>query len=512
MYKPTFGPLNFFSCLLLLMMPALASAQSDSCRNADFSEHDFNGWTGYTSVYPYNTPGTNIGNPGGQYPSPPYYYKEGIVNGRHTIITKSLPDPFTCGNVQTLPPGEKQAVRLGNGGLGPWGSGVEWQREFLSYDFTITESNYLIVYKYAVVLQDPISPNTPSHPKELRPRFVVSLKDQQGNPLSSSYAPIEFYADSVESIHSRCREGEATKLGANFANDGDVMYCDWSTGGYNLHGYIGKTVRIMFETWDCGLSGHFGYAYLTAKCDGIMQIAVSSCTPGAPVVLTAPVGFTYKWLPSGKTTQSITLNNPAIGDTAYVELTSPDGFKSSLKTTLFTNYPTADFTMDSVICKNVPAHFFDKSTGAVSWDWRFGPSTYPAVSDQNPVYTFGNAIPYNVRLIVKNVVGCTDTVIKTVNVCVPAGIHTYTQEPVFNVSPNPSAGSFKLDITALQTDMVHLQIVDILGRTIYEEKIKTTNSSLQKELDIPASDGIYFLSIHAASINKVIKLVKKENN
>lgn len=499
-----------FLYILLFMIPALVTAQSDPCSNADFSERNFNGWTGYTSVYPYNTPGTNIGMSGGQYPSPPYYYKEGIVEGRHTLITKSFPDPFTCGNVLTLPPGEKQAVRLGNGGLGPWGSGVEWQRDFLSYDFTITESNYVIVYKYAVVLQDPVTPGMTSHTKELRPRFVVSLKDQQNNPLSTSYPPVEFYADSVQSVHTPCRLSEAEKLGVTVANQGDLRYCDWSTGAFNLHGYVGKTVRVMFETWDCGLSGHFGYAYLTAKCNGQMQIAASSCTPGVPVVLTAPLGFTYKWLPSGETTQSITINNPAIGDTAYVELTSPDGFKSSLKTTLFTTYPTADFTTDSTICKNIPAHFFDKSTGAVYWDWYFGDGVISGSRDQNPVHTYGNSLSYNVRLVAKNMEGCADTIIKTINVCVPAAINSYSQQAVITVYPNPSTGSFKLDASALQTDNVHVQIIDLLGRTIYAERSTTKNGSLQKELEIKAQDGIYFLNIKGGSVNKVIKLVKKD--
>lgn len=502
-----------FLYVLLFTLPALVRAQSDSCSNSDFSEHNFNGWTGYTSIYPYDTPGTNLGFTGAPYPSPAYYYTEGIVDGRHTLITKSVPDPFTCGNVLTLPPGEKQAVRLGNGGIGPWGTGVEWQRDFLSYDFNITKSNYVIVYKYAVVLQDPIYINGPSgHTKDLRPRFVVSLKDQQGNSLSTAYLPMEFYADSVHSIHTFCRLSEANKLGVNAANPGDLMYSDWSTGGFNLQGYIGKTVRVMFETWDCGLSAHFGYAYLTVKCNGHMQIAVSSCTPGVPVVLTAPVGFTYKWLPSGETTQSITLNNPAIGDTAYVELTSPDGFKSFLRTTLFTKYPTANFTSDSTICKDIPAHFSDNSTGAVYWDWHFGDGMISGSRDQNPVHTYGNSGSYKVRLIAKNMEGCRDTIIKTINVCVPAAINSYSQQPVFTVFPNPSNGSFKLDASALKTDNIHLQIVDVLGRTIYEEKIATKNGSLQKELEIKTQDGIYFLSIKGASVNKVIKLVKKENN
>nr|MBA3705823.1 hypothetical protein [Bacteroidota bacterium] len=160
--------------LLIFYFFASAQAPPSACDNLDFSRGDFTNWVGHTSVYPANTPGTNV--------NIPYYYKTGIVPGRQTIINKSTPDIYACSNVMTLPPGVPFCARLGNGGIGPWGDGVQWQRDFLSYSMIVTTSNSLLTYKYAVILQDPnkdVSGNPP-HPEPIRPRFGVSILDGSG--------------------------------------------------------------------------------------------------------------------------------------------------------------------------------------------------------------------------------------------------------------------------------------------------------------------------------------------
>ena len=94
------------------------------CANSDFSMGDFTNWVGHTSIYNKSTiPESTIDN---NNPAFSYYYNTGIVAGRHSVITTATPDPFTCGNVMTLPPGETHSVRLGNGGQGAWGNEVLW--------------------------------------------------------------------------------------------------------------------------------------------------------------------------------------------------------------------------------------------------------------------------------------------------------------------------------------------------------------------------------------------------
>ncbi|MEO6903467.1 MAG: hypothetical protein ABI315_09945, partial [Bacteroidia bacterium] len=273
---------------------AQATNKPSSCANSDFSLGDFTNWVGHTSIYnKATTPQSTINN---NSPGYAYYYTAGIVPGRQTIITTATPDPFTCGNVLTLPPGEKQCVRLGNGGQGPWGNGVGWQIDYLDYTFSITPSNSLLIYKYAVVLQNP-SPTGLKHTKAIRPRFIVTIKDASGKLIDPVCGMKEDFSDSTVFGYRNCSEKDATALGGiNGGDAGDFVYRAWTTVGVDLRKFIGQNITIGFETWDCGAGGHFGYAYLMAKCDSL-GIKSSACSDNGSVKLTAPDGFAYKWLP-----------------------------------------------------------------------------------------------------------------------------------------------------------------------------------------------------------------------
>src|SRR3990167_11438500 len=100
------------------------------CPNANFSQNNFTGWSGFTGNY--NNPGQT----------------HGIVNGRHTIINTQGVDPYSCGGLNMIPPGATSSCRLGNNGTGAQG-------EQLRYQMTVDATNALFVYKYAVVLEDP---------------------------------------------------------------------------------------------------------------------------------------------------------------------------------------------------------------------------------------------------------------------------------------------------------------------------------------------------------------------
>ena len=285
------------------------------------------------------------------------------------------------------------------------------------------------------------------------------------------------------------------------------MYSDWRTVGVDLSPYIGQTVRIKFETWDCGLGGHFGYAYLTAKC-GEMKIEANACIPGNPVTLTAPEGFSYKWLPSGETTQSITISNAKLGDSVTVEMTSVTGCKKNLKRAVF-SYPTADFVMDAKTCIDIPTQFTDM-TGSPSntWNWNFGDGTIS--TDRNPIHTYKKEGTYMVTLFVKTESGCEDSVSKSIYVCPNSGINEAAKKLNIHAYPNPTTGTFKMEVSEANIGTVQVAITNILGQVVYSENNAVKNGLLQKELDLKEQpDGVYFVSIQNKEYQAVIKLIKK---
>lgn len=501
----------FIFLVVLFVSPITTKAQQTKNENIDFSLGNFTNWVGYTSCYPFDTHGSNIKNPGnnGVTPISQYYYKEGIVDGRHTIITSASSDPFTCGQVMTIPQGVKYAARLGNGGIGPWGDGVAWQREFLSYDFVVSSTSSLLTFKYAVVLQDSNDPNNlTNHTIDLRPRFAYTIRDNGGNIIDPVCGRKEVFYDSTNILLHKCLLTEAQKLGAVSKFEADLIYTDWTTVSFDLRRYIGKTVNIRFETWDCGMGGHFGYAYLTAK-SGEMKINSSSCTPDSSVTLTAPDGFRYKWDAFGDTTQSITVKNPQAGDVVSVELTTESGCKTSLKKYLFQDVLTANFKTESKICTNAPAQFTDASApSANSWRWDFGDGTIDSV--QNPVHIYKKAGDYIVFLSVKNTDACEDTVSKSISVCDQTGFHNEEMKINMRAFPNPLTGSFNLQVEQANIVNVRISITNILGQVIYADTNLVKNGFLQKELDLKEQpDGIYFVTVQNQEFNSTIKLIKR---
>ncbi len=384
-----------------------------ACVNMDFSMGNFTNWVGHTSVYPSTTPGTNI-------PDSIYYYDTGIVNGRQTIITADTLDPFTCDNVHTIPLGEKFAARLGNGGTGSWGEGAKWQRDFLSYTFKVTSSNSLLSYKYAAVLQD-VNPATApidgiGHAAPIRPRFIVGIKNTATNVLIDSVC--NFLQENTFWGIKGCTYPQIEAAGgiAPQGSKTGTVYTDWTTVGVDLRAYIGQTITVQFETWDCGLGSHFGYAYITARCDSFA--ITQGCSANGGVVLTAPAGFKYKWIPSNDTTQSIEVKNAKPGDQIEVVLSNRNGCSSNLTIKVYPTFTKAAFSYLSNICVNSTVTYKDSSRSystkdtssipIISWLWDFGDGSTSIL--QNPVHIYTKAGIYETRLIAINWEGCSDTI------------------------------------------------------------------------------------------------------
>ena len=102
--------------------------------------------------------------------------RDGAKNdARFSLMTGGF-DPNTDGKLpQVSPNGGGTSVRLGNQGSG-------YQAECMWNEFVVTEKNKLLVYQYAMILQDPNHPMN-QHNKFDSPRFMGSLTDLNGNPV-----------------------------------------------------------------------------------------------------------------------------------------------------------------------------------------------------------------------------------------------------------------------------------------------------------------------------------------
>ena len=355
--------------ILVFLITNLVSSQ-ESCYNLDFETGTLIGWEGGTGVC-----------------CPVDILNFGIVRNRHTIMRGKGVDANTCNKIAVVAPGGLYSARLGNDNIGK-------EVETLSYTLDVNESNALFIYKYAVILQDP------GHKPEEQPYFKVSVFNENReliDPLCGSYSVI---ATSNLPGFERCPTN-------------NVVYKDWTTVGLNLSAYIGRNIIIEFETGDCALGGHFGYAYVEAYCSSL-KINASYCAVANGTVLSAPIGFAYLW-ETGETTQTIKIDNPIDGKKYICQLTSATGCKVDISTVITFQEPIINFEISNN-CEKSEVFFVnttsdtDNSTNSFQWD--FGDGTTSDV--ENPKHTYATKGNYDVQFSFSNSLGCNYSMKKTI--------------------------------------------------------------------------------------------------
>ena len=385
-----------FMVLLFLIVGLDTTAQS--CGNIDFSDGNFNNWTGRATT-DHGHPGSGTYNATG---TPPL---TGYPN-RHVLFNDPVPvtDPNACDNISRTPPGKTRSMRLGNDNTG-------CEIDEVSYNITVGADNNLLLFDYAVVLEDP--QNQP-HPPEVKPRFIFRLiQTATGLPIDPVCGEYNVYADSTVEGFREC---------------GNVRYRAWTTVGVDLRNFEAlpppmNEVTIFFRTEDCGFHGHFGYAYINAECKKL-EIESNYCQGSNTATLTAPPGFSYLW-ENGESTQTLLIRNPIPYQTVKVKLISLMGCSYDLETQLIPQTVTANFTSSNdTICIGDSISFEDLSFGASQENgtiiyaditkrlWKFGDGDTSSLA--KPSHLFNSTGAYIVHLQVETEKGCKASVSKII--------------------------------------------------------------------------------------------------
>src|ERR1700757_299913 len=344
---------------------------SSTCPNSSFQLLNFSGWTGNTgnvntmstwtlaptytagnvsyAPQPLNSPLIEGGGPGSVVYGPTF--NQIPTTNRHNIMntppTNNNPTSGSFSGYDSLainptthlsdipfvsPTGSGTSLRLGNANGGG-------ETENITYSIAVTSATTLFTYQYAVVLNNPAGGHTP----DTQPFFAITTRDQYGFPIDSTTScgiynvNTDAAATDTNYIHNS---------GDNYNAFADVYYKKWTTVSVDLTQYIGQTVSITFQTYDCAYSAHFGYAYIDAFCGSPASAStvVGFCgTVNGNVTIVAPGGFvpnSYAWygpnssttLATGTGVHTQTLTTTAnINDTFIVTATSPSGCNSQFK-------------------------------------------------------------------------------------------------------------------------------------------------------------------------------------
>jgi gliding motility-associated-like protein len=375
-----------FILIFFLFSSFLLSAQ---CPNANFEQGNFSNWTGSTGDC-----------------CPIDLFNNGIVNGRHTIMTGNGTDPNTCNTVPVVAPGGLFSAQLGNDDIGA-------EAEGLSYTFFVTPQTTLITYQYAVVFEDP------GHIIEEQPRFQSRILLQNGDTIPCT----EYSVTAASNL-----PGFQTCPGLDSQGDPiQISYRNWTSVGVDVSAYIGQTVTLQFETGDCSLGGHYGYAYVDATC-GPLENSVQYCAGSDSAIVTAPAGFSsYLWS-TGETTQQIVVNPNDIQNLTCT-VTSFSGCQAILTTDLTPTIVNPSFTYSGQCVGNI--NFINTSVtqnGFISsYIWSFGDGS-PASNLENPSHLYLSPGTYLATLTTITDQGCASSYAAPVTILPYVNVnfgHTY---------------------------------------------------------------------------------------
>jgi gliding motility-associated-like protein len=154
-------------------------------------------------------------------------------------------------------------------------------------------------------------------------------------------------------------------------------------------------------------------------------VAISNNGPvctGKFVTLSATGGTNYVWSgPNGlsSTADSIFINGIGIQGRYYV-MTTKDGCSTLDSTDVFVNEkPAAQFSINNPLCENSNIIFSNESVISnpetiSTWSWNFDDGNIS--TQKNPSHFFLSPKNYKVVLVAGSSKGCTDTIVKTINV------------------------------------------------------------------------------------------------
>lgn len=308
--------LRVLSLLLTITLLCNYTSSAQCPQNIDFEYGNFTNWTlSSGTCCPINTPST------------------GVINGRHVITSGTATDAY--GGFPIVAPGSgSYSLKLGN-----LGTGAKAERATYKLHVPNNMNNYSLIFRYAVVFQDP------GHQPSDQPRFEVKAYDSATNAIINC-SQFTYIATSNLPGFSQ----SSVSFG--------VWYKPWTTASLDLSGYAGQTVYIDFANGDCDLGAHFGYGYVDLNCS-LFQISYDACDTNSTVTLTAPPGFnSYTWIDTAAswttvdTGQTVTITKPSATTTYAVVLSPYTGFgcPDTLYSTVAINNLTINATADTIAC------------------------------------------------------------------------------------------------------------------------------------------------------------------
>jgi len=370
------------------------------CTNVDFENGTASGWTITEGL---NSNSTTMG---GCCPT---------ASTRYSVVTAGT-DPSVSA-LQRVPAGAgNYTLKIGDGST-TGGYAVRAKQTF-----SVSASNSVFIYKFAVVLEDG------GHTCSEQPYFNITFTDASNNPIPCG----DF---NVVQAGSGCSSG----ADPSFVTSGIYSYKNWSTRAFDLSSYIGQNVTVEFTASDCTLTGHAGWAYVDASCQpmtlnlngsniSVGQTNSASCGAVSNNTLCAPPGFGYTWTGPGVTGQTGQCVNAASAGSYSVSL-SITGAVCAFSPVLYSNFT---YSPNPVVTASVTQPVCAAPAGSATITATSGLSPYTYSWTPAAPSTSVNAnLPTNTQytVSVNDANGCSGSTTFSINPYPPAPAYTLATVP-----------------------------------------------------------------------------------
>ncbi|MDR0972092.1 MAG: gliding motility-associated C-terminal domain-containing protein [Bacteroidales bacterium] len=181
----------------------------------------------------------------------------------------------------------------------------------LSYDLLLNDTNCLVTFNYAMVLQ------SPGHTGYNNPFFQIEVFELSSSGVKGDrVVPCAFF----EVIGQEPAPSGWYQIGTGYSA---IVWQPWRQVSMNLEEFSGSQVRIEITLAGCSQSGHWAYGYFVGKV-GAPRINVVACGDASNAAIAiAPSGFSnYQWYANPDNVGANELEN--IADTATPVFESTD--------------------------------------------------------------------------------------------------------------------------------------------------------------------------------------------
>jgi PKD repeat protein len=162
------------------------------------------------------------------------------------------------------------------------------------------------------------------------------------------------------------------------------------------------------------------------------------------------------------------------------------------------NFTQGEFGFDGVVNQ--------ANTAGTKYTWNFGDGYYSNTA--NPTHTYRNAGSYNVKLVVTNAKGCSDSVSVPVIVNFTTGVDDLTDAPL-SVYPNPAHDVIRISGKLTSASPLQIRLFDLQGKALLQDEQVLPAGSLKLELPRPSGiiNGLYLLELNLGGRRYTQRLV-----